>query len=183
MRGEQQPKIMNGNAAVWQKRIGLGGVRSPLTPRLSPLQQMIQPVQPRDGQRCAGRVLHLLQQSEGLFGVRQPEIQPGKEIRVRIGLHSPRINLSAMRICARERCFGNSFSSRPRKSGSAAMRSGPASGRTVYVRPFRRRIFAAPSRSEASSTALGTRSSSRTVKVFMADKLSAFGGLVNSGEH
>jgi hypothetical protein len=34
---------------------------------------------------------------------------------------------------------------------------------------------ALPSRSEASSTALGTRSSSRTVNVFMADNLSAFG--------
>jgi len=41
MRDEQQPKIMNGDTAVWQKCIGLGCVRSPLTPRLAPLKQVI----------------------------------------------------------------------------------------------------------------------------------------------
>src|ERR1017187_10314789 len=44
------------------------------------------------------------------------------------------------------------------------------------MRPSRRLMRTAPSRSAASSTAAGWRSSSLTVKVFMSDIMSAFAG-------
>jgi len=137
------------------------------------------PMQPRNGQRPAAWALCFLHQIERLNGIRKPEIEPRKEICICVNPHSPAISLSAIRVCARERGFGNSFVSRARKSGTAVIRSGPASGRIVYVRPFRRRILAPPSRSDASNTALGTRSSSRTVKVFITDNLSALAACVN----
>lgn len=58
--------------------------------------------------------------------------------------------------------------------------AGRLSGMTEYVRPSRRLMRTAPSRSATSSTAPGSRSKSRTVNVFMSDIMSAFTPGVNT---
>jgi len=102
------------------------------------------------------------------------DVEQVEKIRVRAGFHSPANNLSARRVCSGGSTFGNIRLRRARKFGSFKIRSGPESGRIVYVRPLRRRILTAPSWSQASRITAGARSSSRTVNVFMSDIMSAF---------
>src|ERR1043165_120535 len=74
-------------------------------------------MEPGNGKREGSRHTRLLKQGGCLLGIGEPEIKPGKEIRVGVRCHSPAINLSARRVWARVNGFGNSFASRARKSG------------------------------------------------------------------
>ena len=141
------------------------------------------PMQPRDGQGRARLGLGTCNQLRRRLGFDQRKVKPREKIRVRVWPHSPARSLSTRRVCSGVKAFGKTFSIRARKSGIAMIRSGPVSGRMVYVRPLRLRILTAPSRSQAFKTAAGSRSSSRTVNVFMADILSAFISRVKPQNH